>query len=523
MLTCLIPPTSGSVSYFSQDMDTDMSEVRKIMGVCPQFDILFDDLTVKEHLELYADIKGMPKVDIPNAVMKMINDLKLEEKTNYQSKTLSGGQKRKLSTGIAFIGGSKLIFLDEPTTGMDPTNRRVLWDVLKMYKENKVIILTTHFMDEAEYLGDRIGIMGEGVLKCCGSPVFLKNLYGIGYNLTIIKADAEENPDIMKTIQNIVHGCKILSEASANMVIQLPMEEVGNFKELCETLDLNRKKLKINSYGLSITSLEEVFLKVAQNRSLHEKSAIMPEKKEKTQHQDFILSDIRIKSNCRLFIGQFKALFMKRIHYMKRDWKTLILEIILPVFIMLIGIALLYATPITDPPNLLLSPSIYDEKNDLRMNYSGQEVPQFAQYLNNFKANYVTLDNSTKWDEEIFTDRSWQKEGSKGSFFINDFNLSLMNNTYIVESNSTSPDTGPILLNQMNQMIIRTLKNDSSFNLLVHNYPLAYSETDKLNEFLENQFFTAILVTLAFAFIPSSLVVFFVKERKYKMKKEKMI
>ena len=521
MLTCLIPPTSGSVSYFSQDMDTDMSEVRKIMGVCPQFDILFDDLTVKEHLELYADIKGMPKVDIPNAVMKMINDLKLEEKTNYQSKTLSGGQKRKLSTGIAFIGGSKLIFLDEPTTGMDPTNRRVLWDVLKMYKENKVIILTTHFMDEAEYLGDRIGIMGEGVLKCCGSPVFLKNLYGIGYNLTIIKADAEENPDIMKTIQNIVHGCKILSEASANIVIQLPMEEVGNFKELCETLDLNQKKLKINSYGLSITSLEEVFLKVAQNRSLHEKSAIMPEKKEKTQHQDFILSDIRIKSNCRLFIGQFKALFMKRIHYMKRDWKTLILEIILPVFIMLIGIVLLYATPIDDPPNLLLIPSIYDNNNLMNLRYSGQVADEFINNEDFFDGSFFDSgDNQTIWDETIYDNRTLTQ---KGSFFISDFNRFLDNYTYMVETNTTSPDSGPIIVNLMNQMIMRTLLNSSSFSVKVHNYPLAFSETDKENEFLEYQFFTAILFTLAFAFIPGSLVVFFVKERQYKMKHEQMV
>ena len=187
MLTGLIPQTSGTVDYFSYNIDSDMEEVRKIMGVCPQFDILFDDLTVIEHLELYANLKGMPKLEISAAVSKMIIDLKLEDKTNYQAKNLSGGQKRKLSTGIAFIGGSKLIFLDEPTTGMDPTNRRVVWDLLKKYKEDRIIILTTHFMDEAEYLGDRIGIMGDGVLKCCGSVGFLKNVYGINLNKHSLK------------------------------------------------------------------------------------------------------------------------------------------------------------------------------------------------------------------------------------------------------------------------------------------------------------------------------------------------
>ena len=523
MLTGLIPQTSGNVQYFDYDMETDMPEVRKIMGVCPQFDILFDDLTVKEHLELYANIKGMPKSEIPAAVTKMIVDLKLEEKTNYQSKTLSGGQKRKLSTGIAFIGGSKLIFLDEPTTGMDPTNRRVLWDVLKMYKENKIIILTTHFMDEAEYLGDRIGIMGEGVLKCCGSPVFLKNLYGIGYNLTIIKEDSEENPDIFKTINGIVHGCKVLSEASANMVVQLPMEEVGKFKELCETLDLNRKKLKINNYGLSITSLEEVFLKVAQNRDIHD-SGIKKEgeiENQKEKPHSFTLSDIRLKNKCQLFWGQFVALFFKRINYMKRDWKTLLLEIVLPVFVMTVGIALLYATPIEDPPSLILNPSLYSSENEIHMRYSGQRAQDFILNGGGFETEFFDSgDNLTVWDQNVYELRT---SNQRGSFFIKQFDRSIDNYTYHLEANSTSPDSGPVLINQMDQMIMRTVLNDPSFKLQIRNYPLGYSETDKENEFLEYQFFTAILVTLAFAFIPGSLVVFFVKERQYKMKHEQMV
>lgn len=85
---------------------------------------------------------------------------------------------------IAFIGNSKLIYLDEPTSGMDTSARRHIWEMLKKYKNDRVVVLTTHFMDEADFLGDRIGIMGEGRLICCGSSVFLKNKYGVGYNLT---------------------------------------------------------------------------------------------------------------------------------------------------------------------------------------------------------------------------------------------------------------------------------------------------------------------------------------------------
>ena len=82
------------------------------------------------------------------------------------------------------------MLLDEPTSGMDTSARRFIWDMLKNYKSNRIVILTTHFMDEADYLGDRIAIMAEGKLKCCGSSIFLKNKFGVGYNLVIVKKDS---------------------------------------------------------------------------------------------------------------------------------------------------------------------------------------------------------------------------------------------------------------------------------------------------------------------------------------------
>jgi ATP-binding cassette subfamily A (ABC1) protein 3 len=106
---------------------------------------------------------------------EMIRDVDLWEKKDDLSKDLSGGQKRRLSIAIAFIGGSKLIYLDEPSAGMDTSARRSLWEMLKKYKTGRIIVLTTHFMDEADFLGDRIAIMGQGKLICCGSSVYLKN------------------------------------------------------------------------------------------------------------------------------------------------------------------------------------------------------------------------------------------------------------------------------------------------------------------------------------------------------------
>jgi ATP-binding cassette subfamily A (ABC1) protein 3 len=123
-----------------------MPEIRKSMGVCPQHDVLFPELTVIEHLKMFGRIKGLIGAELTAAVNTKIEQVGLTEKINTPSKALSGGMKRKLSLAIALIGDSKIVFLDEPTSGMDPYSRRFTWEMLKQNKEGRVIVLTTHFM-----------------------------------------------------------------------------------------------------------------------------------------------------------------------------------------------------------------------------------------------------------------------------------------------------------------------------------------------------------------------------------------
>ena len=156
--------------------------------------MLFESLTPREHLELFDAFKGTPSNQITEVVSKMIRDIDLVDVENQLAGTLSGGQKRKLSVGIAMIGDSKIVILDEPSSGMDTSSRRRLWEMLKENKNGKIIILTTHYMDEADILGDRICIMAEGKIKCCGSSLFLKNRYGVGYNLIIAKTTRNSAP-----------------------------------------------------------------------------------------------------------------------------------------------------------------------------------------------------------------------------------------------------------------------------------------------------------------------------------------
>ena len=132
---------------------------------------------------------------------------------NTKAKNLSGGSKRKLSVAIALCGDSKFVMLDEPTSGMDLQARRSLWNMLRAYRHNRIIILTTHYMDEADVLGDRIGIMAHGKLVCLGASLFLKKRYGVGYNLTLEKTSQYSNDSIEPYLkQNLGDDVHMLSE-----------------------------------------------------------------------------------------------------------------------------------------------------------------------------------------------------------------------------------------------------------------------------------------------------------------------
>lgn len=122
-------------------------------------------------------------------IQHLLKDLEMFPFQDTLAGKLSGGQQRKVSVALAFIGNPRVIYLDEPSSGLDIGAKRVMWDVLKRYKTegNRIIILTTHYMEEADYLGDRIAIMGEGTIRTCGSSLFLKEKFGVGYTLNIYR------------------------------------------------------------------------------------------------------------------------------------------------------------------------------------------------------------------------------------------------------------------------------------------------------------------------------------------------
>lgn len=178
ILTAEFPPTSGDAFLAGHSVSNEPEQTRRQIGYCPQFDAHFANMSGYEHIELYAVIKGIKRDKVNEMVTSKLAEVGLSDIDGKRlSSGYSGGMKRKLSVACSTIGSPTLVFLDEPSTGMDPVSRRELWNVIKRMVENNgtAVILTTHSMEECEALCPRIGIMAGGRLRCLGSAQHLKN------------------------------------------------------------------------------------------------------------------------------------------------------------------------------------------------------------------------------------------------------------------------------------------------------------------------------------------------------------
>merc|ERR1711988_1984631 len=246
MLTGLFSPSRGNASVSGHDLRKELKLIYDVMGICPQFDITWPDLNIEDHLYFYARLKGLSKEIEKEAVNKLIEEVGLTDaaKLKKKSKELSGGMRRRLSLAMSLIGEPEVVFLDEPTTGLDPETKRNIWALLDKVKQGRCIILTTHSMDEADALCERIGIMSHGLIRCVGTNLHLKNKYGNGYKIEIrFVKEALETANTF--VMNIIPKAAVLSEV---------------FRAMQDRND----SIGILDYGVRQTSLEEVFLKIAR-------------------------------------------------------------------------------------------------------------------------------------------------------------------------------------------------------------------------------------------------------------------
>ena len=176
MLSCLIKPTCGDATLLGNSIISDSTKVKQIISVSPQETSVAPNLTVKENMEFIAGIFGFSRAQAKAKTQQIIDQFDMKEIENSRAKTLSGGWQRRLSIAMALISEPSIIFLDEPTLGLDVLARRDLWKQIEKLKGKITIILTTHYLEEAESLSDRIGIMANGILKAEGTADELKKL-----------------------------------------------------------------------------------------------------------------------------------------------------------------------------------------------------------------------------------------------------------------------------------------------------------------------------------------------------------
>ncbi|MBN1699913.1 MAG: ATP-binding cassette domain-containing protein [Spirochaetales bacterium] len=169
MLSCLIAPSCGDAFIFDKSIIKNPFAIKKIINVSPQETAVAPNLSVYENIEMIAGIYGMAKHVIPDKVAYIVDRFKLKEISKKKAKKLSGGMQRRLSIAMALITEPDVLFLDEPTLGLDVLARRELWSVIKELKGRITILLTTHYMEEAEALSDRVAIMHEGIIKVIGT------------------------------------------------------------------------------------------------------------------------------------------------------------------------------------------------------------------------------------------------------------------------------------------------------------------------------------------------------------------
>jgi len=258
----MIKPDGGETYYRGLPFSKHKKEIQRQLGICLQNNILFKGFTVADHFKLFSGIKGSGNDNLD----QWLEEIDLVEKKDFEVQKMSGGQKRKLCIGLALIGNPKYVFLDEPTTGLDPLSRRKIWNLLLKVKKNRVTFITTHYMDEADIIADRKLILNNGSIRCLGSSVYLKNHFQMKYNLEVETTEPEKVGKLIHDhvpesvfFNNKTQFENINSVGANTYTWKLPIHASFLFSNLLKDLENERGK-HLNHFSLNAPILEELFV-----------------------------------------------------------------------------------------------------------------------------------------------------------------------------------------------------------------------------------------------------------------------
>ncbi|GBP54723.1 ATP-binding cassette sub-family A member 3 [Eumeta japonica] len=258
--------SSGDAFVQGHSVKTDIRKVHENIGYCPQFDAIFEELTGRETLQLFGLLRGLRLQLINARAVILAKKLGFIEHIDKRVHQYSGGNKRKLSTAIALLGSTRLVFLDEPTTGVDPAAKRQVWRaVRRTTRAGRGVVLTSHSMEECEALCSRLTIMVNGRFRCLGTPQHLKNKFSQGFTLTIkigvddSRSRSEQTDDVKNYVASNFHESKLMEEYQGLLTYYLSDSTLA-WSQMFATMERARRVCNLEDYYIAQTTLEQIFL-----------------------------------------------------------------------------------------------------------------------------------------------------------------------------------------------------------------------------------------------------------------------
>uniref|UniRef100_A0A8C3V3Z9 ABC transporter domain-containing protein n=1 Tax=Catharus ustulatus TaxID=91951 RepID=A0A8C3V3Z9_CATUS len=266
-------PSAGSAMIYNYSASEmwNMEGMQQKVGICPQVNLHFEALTVKENLRIFAHIKGIQWKEVDEEVQKVLVMLDLSDSQDVCADALSGGQKRKLSLGIAILGNPQVLLLDEPTAGLDPCSRHHIWSALRERRAGRVTLFATQSMEEADAQADRKAFLSCGRLQSVGSSLYLKRKWGIGYHLRMHINDLCDPERVSSVVRQYIPDAVLEAQKRDELCFRLPLENSDSFPDLFKHLESSVLQGVVH-YEVNRTTLEDVFLKLLGLKGVFEGS-----------------------------------------------------------------------------------------------------------------------------------------------------------------------------------------------------------------------------------------------------------
>lgn len=539
LVTGMLEIDEGDCIMYGTSVRKDLAAARRDIAFCPQHNILWPELTCIQHLRFYAGLKGVTGDACDAAIDEMLKAVDLYELRNNYATQLSGGQMRKLSVAIAFVGGSRFVILDEPTAGMDVAARRHTWDLIKRMAPGRCILLTTHFMDEADLLGDKISIMSKGCLKTEGTSGFLKQQFSVGYTLNLsVDKGANTDPARDMIMQTVPHA-KQLPTGGEEVAFRVPMSAAKDFPAILGYLEDHGEEQGIRGFGVNVTTLEDVFIRIAHEEETGSPASTLsatsrgghgfddhPSNKSHAPNDTTVVPmgeasggrhwTTRATDEERSLGRQLTAVCMKRFHNIKRDRRTQCLQILMPVGCILLSMLLLLIEIVPIQPELIMNAGMYESagiKNQdvilsncpfTNANLHPLYTPVVVNTPNASATSQYLLDNFQRHGNDRFLALHCDDAPSQSTLIMTNYSAyhAMAEGVHLyyqgaIRSRNATLATVPFVL---------------------RNHPMPWTDRESALISAIRTFLVGIVILIPFTFIPSTFVGWVVKEKECKAK-----